>query len=481
MIATGFVLAAGAMYLFSRIYLNRAGSLLSAVMYTYAPYHSIDVYVRGALPEFWSFVFVPALFWSISMLSKTYAVRYVIFTGLFSAGLILTHNLMAMMSGIFLGIWALYLFITTDNKMKYSMQGICSILLGFGLSAYFWIPSFFEKKYTLIELLTQELADYNLHFVYIRQFFQSPWGYGGSLYGLYDGLSFELGIINIILTLLVGCASVIIFIKKKKIPWALSVFFVLLFISLFMQTFYSKPIWNFLPPFGYIQFPWRFLMFSAFTMSFIGGWIMNIIPHKKFQYGLLIILSGVIVVWSIPKFQPSAYLTTATDKSYTDPSVIQWRTSIMAFEYVPQGVATRKSEVGNTVIDITRDQVATSVATVVNGNIKIEELRDDPHYKEISIDAQTEGIVQFSTFDFPGWKTFLNEDQISYNSDNKFKLITLSIPKGQYIIKAVFTDTPLRLFSNIITIFTVVLLFVFLLYNKYRQGRSVKTNYGKKD
>src|SRR5260221_3208180 len=63
MIGLGFILAAYFMYLFSKEYIGRIGGVVAAIAYSYAPYHSVDVYVRGALPEFWSFVFIPAVFW----------------------------------------------------------------------------------------------------------------------------------------------------------------------------------------------------------------------------------------------------------------------------------------------------------------------------------------------------------------------------------------------------------------------------------
>src|SRR3990172_12075804 len=70
MIGFGFVLSALFMYLFSKEYFGKYGGLVSAVLYTYAPYHSVDVYVRGALAEFWSFVFIPAIFWAVHRISK---------------------------------------------------------------------------------------------------------------------------------------------------------------------------------------------------------------------------------------------------------------------------------------------------------------------------------------------------------------------------------------------------------------------------
>src|SRR5579859_6528454 len=58
MIGLGFLLAGIFMYLFVKEYAGKIGGVVAAIAYSYTPYHSVDVYVRGALPEFWSFVFV---------------------------------------------------------------------------------------------------------------------------------------------------------------------------------------------------------------------------------------------------------------------------------------------------------------------------------------------------------------------------------------------------------------------------------------
>jgi hypothetical protein len=51
------------------------------------------------------------------------------------------------------------------NKKDFSLRILFSFLLGFMLSAYFWIPSFFEKATTMVDILTKEAGDYKQHFV----------------------------------------------------------------------------------------------------------------------------------------------------------------------------------------------------------------------------------------------------------------------------------------------------------------------------
>lgn len=458
MIGLGFVLAAIGMYLFSKEYFGKTGGLLSAVAYTYAPYHAVDVYVRGALPEFWAFVFVPLLFWAIYKLSQKENTIYIVITAFFAACLVLTHNLVAMMTSIFIGIYFIYLWIHSTEKRKFLLQMIISALLAIGLSAYFWIPALQEKKYTMVDLLVTELANYNLHFVYLRQFWDSPWGYGGSLYGLDDGLSFQIGKSQLLLFIFGLFSAVFLYKKKDKKSWVVLLFSLLVLVSMYLITFYSKPFWDLLPPFWYIQFPWRFLLFTAFTLSFVlGGTVYALRKQKIVSSVFLFIALGLLIGTNFTYFTPEKYLGNVTDQSYTSPEVIRWRTSIMAFEYTPRGIATKKSAIGNTIIDITQKDIATSSYQVLSGEMTIIEKENKPHEKIYTIFVKRPGQFRVNVFSFPGWKVYVNDSEVRYTDNNKYKLLTIPLKEGRYVVKAVFTDTAVRLVANTISAISWIL------------------------
>ncbi len=62
LIGIGIILSAIFMYLLAKEIFGEIGGIISSVAYIFAPYHSVDIYVRGAFPEFWSFVFLPLIF-----------------------------------------------------------------------------------------------------------------------------------------------------------------------------------------------------------------------------------------------------------------------------------------------------------------------------------------------------------------------------------------------------------------------------------
>src|SRR3989344_5248476 len=49
------------MYIFLSKVFSKKGAILGVLLYTYAPYRAVDIYVRGALSEAWAFIFFPLI------------------------------------------------------------------------------------------------------------------------------------------------------------------------------------------------------------------------------------------------------------------------------------------------------------------------------------------------------------------------------------------------------------------------------------
>src|SRR3989344_2167724 len=141
MIISGFFLSSLFMYLFGRELFGKIGGLLASVFYIYVPYRAVDLYVRGALPELFSFAFIPAIFWFYLRLSRTLEFRYLLLASLFNFLLIITHNLIALMFIPFALIFLIYLLLKSKKRKIFINQVLLSFFLAFLLSAFFAIPA----------------------------------------------------------------------------------------------------------------------------------------------------------------------------------------------------------------------------------------------------------------------------------------------------------------------------------------------------
>ena len=82
----------------------------------YAPYHAVDIYVRGDVAEFWAFAFIPLVFLGLWQIYKQAKWRYVALTSITLALVIISHNLTAMMISPFLVLFAGYLLFKAKNN-----------------------------------------------------------------------------------------------------------------------------------------------------------------------------------------------------------------------------------------------------------------------------------------------------------------------------------------------------------------------------
>src|ERR1041384_3392094 len=65
--------------------------------------------------------------------------------------------------------------------------------LGVGLTVCIWVPAVMERQFVAFERAISGSANYAIHFVYPKQLIYSPWGYGYSVAGPNDGMSFAAG------------------------------------------------------------------------------------------------------------------------------------------------------------------------------------------------------------------------------------------------------------------------------------------------
>lgn len=476
LIGTGFLLSAIFMYLFAKQFFGRLGGMLSAISYTLLSYKAVDVYVRGAYAEFFAFVPIPMLFLSVWKIGQGKRSWYLLWNALSAAVLILSHNLIALMSVPFLGSWILFVLWRCKDKLRFFLEVSSSFVIGFLLSAYFFVPSYLERGQTLVNILTTELASYSIHFVCTYQLWDSMWGYGGSIPSCFDGVSFEVGKVQLILSFIVFIFALYKLIrrtKEKATYIAIILNSVLLGLSLFLMVKFSRPVWDALPPFWYIQFPWRFLLFGGFFASFMTGGALLFSKNKYVRLGIVLVVLVLLLYFSRGRFMPQRQFN-ADDSFYTTPLKIRWETSGLAYEYVPKGITTYKSELDTTKVDIEVSEIASSSSEVISGEMEVTENKNLPHIKEFDVNVHKAGKFQINTFSFPGWEVFVDGKSVNYEDSNKFKLIRISLSPGSYNIRANYTNTPPRMYGNIASILGIIGIVILVWYIT-----SFK-NYGKK-
>jgi uncharacterized membrane protein len=429
MFLVGILLSGIFMYFLAREFWGDLGGVISGLFYVYAPYHAVDVYVRGAVGEFWALAFLPLIFLGLYQLFKG---KWwgVIVGALGFAGVILSHNLTAMMTIPFLFLLILVLIIFSKNKKLFTINLLLFTILALGISAFYWLPALREMNLTKVFGQIGGGADFRDHFVYPDQLWASPWGFGGSAPGRLDGMSFMIGKLHILMVV------VSLFSLSRIILFA----FCFLLFAIFLTTQYSRFLWEFIPVMVFIQYPWRFLVFTAFAASFMAGAVM--LWFKKnlrlsWIGGVIIILA--LLFFNTKYFQPQMYLD-VSEKDYINEENIKWKTSKISDEYLPKDFP----------IPQNKNEVAWEKVAVLKGEAEIENLNAKTHRYTFEVQARSQSEILINTAYFPGWKIWINNKETKPILDNG--RIKISLSAGDYQIKLQFTNTPIRKIANLISL-----------------------------
>lgn len=336
----GIILSGVSMYFLAKNYFGKIAGLVSAVVYLYFPYHAVNVYVRGDLAEVFAYIFLPTAFLSIFKIhdSKKFLKRYIVLGALSFFAVIISHNLSALMLFIFTGIFICYSVVSAENKKLVILSYGILLLLAFLLSAFYSVPAAVESKYTNVMTQIGGGSDYHDHFICFSQLWESTWGYGGSAPGCLDGVSFRLGKLNVIISLIAVFIGIISFktLKEKKVLVFSSIFFAVF--SIFLTNALSLFLWN-LPLMKFLQFPWRFLNFTGVFLSILAGFLTWYVLQKfSMKIGAItaVLIIGITIIMNGKLFSPQEILG-RNASYYTSESYLNWTASKISDEYLPKG------------------------------------------------------------------------------------------------------------------------------------------------
>ncbi len=400
------------MYKFLKEHTSEILALAGAVLYVYTPYRATDIYVRGAIGEILAFVFPPMAAFAISKIGKEKSKKWIGVLAFAIAGLILSHDIMAYMFIPFLALFALV-------QWKGLLRSIYGFILGLTVSVYFWLPALVESK--LMKYGTGNF-DFIDHFPTLKQLVTPYFGYGASVPGPYDGMSFFLGAVNILLIIFA-----IFFIKKGKpiIYWALFA----ISVSVFLMNFRSTFLWDHIPYLPYFQFPWRFLSLTTFATSVL------VIIFDKFKFGKIVgfVIIFAAIALNFTDYKPHDFLG-RTDTYYTN-------------RYIPYPSAS--AEYLLTQEEYLRLPLATQTRPdKVSPNQGID--------ATFNVNFPKETTFNYYKYNFPGWVAKVDSREVAITSGSPYGQIVFSVPSGTHKIDVTFQETTFRKVLDFISVAAVI-------------------------
>lgn len=458
----GYLLSALGMFLLLNEIFDPLAAFTGSLLYTYIPYKAVEVYVRGAMSEFWSLVLFPLVFYTLVKLIREGSNRYMALSASSIGGLLITHNLMSLIFLPIAGIWGL-LVVYLEEKWRVLPKIVVSFLLGFGLAAFFTLPVLVEKPYAHLETLLGGYFGYQQHFVDLYQLFISNhWGYGSSILGPYDDLSLSTGQIAWMLSLVGITLSFIYFRKNRRLSIMMLTLGLIEVVVLFMIHVKSSFIWDRIGALAYLQFPWRFLADSIFLLSILGAGAIYLIKDKKVALALSVLSITLAFILYGNFFQPKAWLNITDAQKFSGAS---WdkQLTISIFDYLP------------IFAKLPPTTPAPVLPETLQGQVKFIRYKKGSDFQEGTVNVTKDALIRLPLFDFPGMKVWVDGKEISHTHTNCLDeefclgLINFNITQGTHIMSVKLTNTPIRFVGNLISLLSLVS-FTLLLWVKNKKS-----------
>lgn len=448
-----------AMYEFiKKVTKNKYAGILGAILYILAPYRLTDMYMRIAISELASFIFIPIVFhgmYNIFNCEEKNIKKSLVLT-LGTVGLILTHTVIAMYIAIFCMIYVIINIRKLKEKEVLKML-VINILLILLLTSFYLLPMLEHKLATDYEVFepgrmerTEVLKALKVD---VTDLLYTPKG----------NFSFEIGLVS-----LIGIVFTLLTYKKidkeiRKMYWfALVLGFICIILSLRFFPYENMPA-----ILKMIQFTFRLLEFSSFFFIFVAA-INYSLVIKNFKMKDVIIISIIAFLLVVPLKKNLDF-----EKNYSEdrlwPAVEvndnteRVHAGCATFEYLPS-----KAFDNLDYIKHREDRVY-----VLSGNAVVKnEEKNGTNMKFSVSNIEESTIIELPYIFYLGYNVEITNEAgetlkiDTFESDNGFVAIKID-REEEGTVSVKYTGTNLMKISYTISFVTFISLILIFILNKY--------------
>jgi hypothetical protein len=451
--ALGFLVGALGVYRLARRWWGPGAGLVASLAYTYAPYHLVQIYVRAALAEFIALAWFPWVLLAFVDLWEAPRPRRVALAGLALGALMLTHTVSTLIFvPVLVGflllklLWPAIFRTVTRGRWSRPLYPLSALILGGLLAAIFLLPMLLERRYIVEAQWVNATYDYSRHFVYLSQFFNPSWGFGYSVEGPNDGMSFQLGLLPFIMAAVAALRYLVFGIwdfrfRTVNTRSVEALFLIVVtMLTIFAMTPLARPLWDALPLVGLIQFPWRLLAITTVTLALLAG--ASVHRLKVGDRSFLYLCALAIVLASLPYTRPELLPIRPQDESPL--AVIEFELKFPDMRGMTRWAERPPADADSPLLAQYLAGQPLQKAAIVAGEGTIAEQRHAGASAYARVQATGAARLRFYTYYFPGWRAMVDSRPAAIAPDQPNGLIGLDLPPGEHEVRLRFGPTPVR-------------------------------------
>jgi hypothetical protein len=413
---------------------NVAASRIAACCFILNPYLMGDKLLRNANAEYAALCLLPLVLYGLVMVGRKPKLGAL----LLSAGLALTilaHNLTALIAISLVCSIALMLYQHERKRSVWAMIFV-GIVVGLGLSAFFWIPALFYKSLVSIEQMMTGKFDYHVNFP--------------KAHALLAGEFYSIGILLPCLLIFLSRRHGSDWVGKRlyRISLTLAVLFLLL------QTRLSLPIWEhvqFLPLF---QFPWRMMGPLALVGSIAVG-LSAACVLKRDHPGAVARKELMILLLCLLNAAPVLLACKTLSRKVSDQLSYMLKAEIISLKRLPATVLDeylpRHADAGRALLD--RLEHGSAVQSIPA--IELAILKSTGTTMALETRGDTSASLRFDRWFFPGVRCTVNGVE-TVTEMNALGTCDISLAAGANRVVMRRSPPPMRLLGLGITFLSAV-------------------------
>lgn len=437
------------MYKFAlRITKNKKLATLASIIYILAPYRITDMYIRTALAELASFIFIPIVFEGLYIIVNEEKKSYKLALG--AAGLILTHQVIAMYTAIICFIYLIVFFKKLKSKTVLKNIGV-NLLFCILMTSFYWVGLLQHYLNTSYEVFVPGRMEREEVLIFYKAKFSQLF-----ITNSEQTMIYAIGLLSVIGLVLTPIAY-------KKIPKEYKktyMFFLIAGIILIGMTLSIFPFEKLPQALTMLQFTFRLFTFTSFFFAFVVATNFAILI-KNFKTLDIVVLLTISILLLVPYKSKLDFNLQENEERLINGVRVTENTGrvhagMASMEYLPtkafknlKHIANRKDEV----IVLDNDEAVISDYTKQNSNMNC---------RISNINKET--TIELPYIYYLGYRIYANGQEIKYTeSDNGF--IQINIAKDAQI-EVKYLGTNEMLISYIVSIISFATIIVLNHKNK---------------
>lgn len=426
-----------------RITKNKKLATLASIIYILAPYRITDMYIRTALAELASFIFIPIVFEGLYIIVNEEKKSYKLALG--AAGLILTHQVIAMYTAIICFAYLIVFFKKLKSKTVLKNIGV-NLSFCLLMTSFYWVGLLQHYFSTSYEVFVPGRMEREEVLIFYKAKFSQLF-----ITSSEQTMIYAIGLLSVIGLVLTPIAY-------KKVPEEYKktyMFFLITGIVLIGMTLKIFPFEKLPQALTILQFTFRLFTFTSFFFAFVVATNFAILI-KDFKTLDIVVLLTISILLLVPYKSKLDFNLKDNEERLINGVRITENTGrvhagMASMEYLPtkafknlKYIANRKDEV--IVLDNDEAVISDYTKQASNMNCKISNINK-------------ETTIELPYIYYLGYRVYANGQEIKYTeSDNGF--IQINIAKDSQIkVKYLGTNEMLISYAvSIISFATIIVL-----------------------